>query len=122
MSEHPLVPNQPANHALQQELSYARTAAARTIEEWFDAYCDEVEYAVKSTMEVNGDGHLVLDALAPRRAASKVIRTELAQRGLTFSDDMELEGGPIVQLDEHGAPARMEWPQGEWIRLFWPDG
>ncbi len=122
MTDYPLVPNKAAEHALRQELAYARTAAARTIGEWFDAYCDEVEYAVKSTMEENGDGHLVLDALAPRRASSKAIRAELEQRDLTFSDEMELEGGPLVQLDEHGVVARMEWPQGEWIRLFWPDG
>lgn len=118
----PLVPNQDhANEAHSQKM-HALAAQARRPGEWIDIYSEIVEYNVKTTMEAHGDGATALERLKERRTHVRYIRTAFEEHGLPLSEDIEIEGGPIVEQDPSGLPTKVLWPSGEWIRFHWPDG
>lgn len=122
MIDNPLVPNLDAANAAHSEMIQARAAEARSPGEWFDIYCEVVEFNVKTTMEAHGDGALALEKLRERRTHAKVIRAEFERSGLPLSEDIEIEGGPVVHQSPLGLPTRIEWPSGMWIRFILVDG
>ncbi len=100
----------------------AKALEARTPGDWFDIYQGIVEAGVVDTMERNGEGGLATERLADRRPDAKQVRAAFVSHGLPITEAIEVEGGPLIQYDDNGAPMRVEWPRGEWIRFFWPNG
>lgn len=113
---------QPQNLSEAQLQERAREAGllARTPGDWFDIYSEIVEHGVKTVLEGAGQGHEVLEKLAPRRADAKVVRREFMAHGLPLSDAIEIEG-PEVTPDMHGFLTHVAWPRGLWVTFFWPD-
>jgi hypothetical protein len=111
-----------AARAIQhQERVELAAAAARTPEEWVDIYQSVVEFAVKSTLEASGMGDQVLEKLAEPRSAFKQVRSRFKAHGLPLSEGLEFEG-PQLHIDESiGSDLGITWPQGRWVRFFWPD-
>jgi xanthine/CO dehydrogenase XdhC/CoxF family maturation factor len=108
------------SEAMVLERARARAATARDAGEWFDIYTEIVEQAVKRTLESAGEGHLVLERLADRRAAATVVRREFQAHGLPLSEDIDVEG-PLVTPDPMGFLTNVSWPRGQWVRFIWPD-
>ena len=96
-------------------------AAARTPEDWVDIFQSVIEFSVKSTLEASGMGGEVLERLAESRSAFKVVRSRFQSHGLPLSESLEFEG-PSLHIDEKtGMDIGITWPQGRWVRFFWPD-
>jgi hypothetical protein len=106
------------DHQARVELA---AAEARTPGEWVDIYQSVVEFGVQSTLEASGEGGQVLEKLAEPRAAFKQVKHKFQSHGLPLSEELEFEG-PCLHLDEQtGMDIGVTWPQGRWVRFFWPD-
>ncbi len=114
--------SQDAANVAHEEQIAALASKARSAGEWVDIYTEVVEYNVKTTMEANGDGLRALEVLKERRPLVRYIRTAFEEHGLSLSEDIEIEGGPVVETAVTGLPTKILWPSGEWIRFHWPDG
>lgn len=114
------LPNHDLGNALIQHEARVAAAKARTPGDWFDIYHSIVEHAVKTTMEANGEGALALERLRDRRTQARDVRHVLESHGMPLSEEIEIEG-PYVTHDERGIPTQVSWPQGQWLRLHWPD-
>jgi len=127
MPDHPREPSQfeqaeSASRAMEHQARVELAAAeARTPGDWVDIYESVIEYAVKSTLEANKMGHLVLEKLAEPRAAFKIVKHRFQSHGLPLSESLEFEG-PQLHMDEQtGLDVGITWPHGRWVRFYWPD-
>lgn len=105
-----------ARHAIAMQL---KAAEARTPGDWVDIFQSIIEQSVKTTMETNGDGKLVLEKLAESRTSIAAVRERFMAHGLPLLEDVEIEG-PEVSHDAMGYLTKLEWPRGEWVKFFWP--
>jgi hypothetical protein len=108
------------DEAVLLERAHAKAATARDAGEWFDIYTEIVEMGVKKVMESAGDGHLVLEKLAPRRRDAAVVRRDFIAHGLPLSEAIKCEG-PEVTADPNGNMTQYSFPRGMWVRFIWPD-
>jgi hypothetical protein len=113
-------PGQDLSDEFVQHQAMVAGAKARTPGDWFDIYNSIVEHGVKTTMESNGEGALAAERLRERKGAAKEVRHILESHGMPLSEAIEIEG-PYVTNDERGITTQVSWPQGQWMRLHWPD-
>jgi hypothetical protein len=108
------------DEAVLMERVHAKAATARDPGEWFDIYTEIVEMGVKKTLESAGEGHLVLERLAPRRRDAAAVRRDFIAHGLPLSEGIDCEG-PEVTRDPEGHMSQYSFPRGMWVRFIWPD-
>lgn len=114
-------PSDGIDEAVIMERAHAKAATARGAGDWFDIYTEIVEMGVKKVFESNGDGHLVLEKLAPRRRDAAIVRREFVAHGLALSEEIQCEG-PEITPDPNGQLTQYSWPRGLWVHFIWPDG
>lgn len=109
-----------ARHAALMERTKVRAAEAKTPKEWMELFQAVCEHSVKTTMEQQGDGHKVLDQLAPWRSGFTNVARELQAHGMPLTDRVEVTG-PQMGHTKSGIPVVDAWPQGVWVKFHWPD-
>lgn len=98
----------------------ARAAAARTPGEWFDVFEAMVRQGVMSTAKAHGDEAKAEQGMAEMQPYIKHVRSVVESHGLTLAEDIDIEG-PVPLFGHSNVMVGVEWPLGQWIKLFFQD-
>lgn len=110
-----------AKHLAMMEQAKVRGAEAKSPKDWMELFREITEHSVKVTMEGNGAGDRVVDALKDWRPSYVRVARELEAHGMPLTEEIELEG-PTMGTTTTGLPIVEQWPMGVQVKFHWPDG
>lgn len=104
----------------ERRLIEARTAEARTPAEWFDIFEAIIRHGVMSTAKAHGDVKKAEAGMAEILPHIKHVRDTIHSHGLSLAEDIDMEG-PEPLFGQGNVMIGVEWPMGQYIKLFWQD-
>lgn len=119
-NQNPLNPSAEEQALIKRRKLDARAADARTADEWFDIFEQIVRDGVMSTAKAHGDAEKGEHGLADNRPYLKHVRHVISLHGLSLSEDVDMEG-PVPLFGQNNVMVGVEWPNGQYVKLFWQD-
>lgn len=116
----PLNPIREEQDLQARRLLDARAANARSADEWFDVFEEMVRLGVMSTSKAHGDEKKGMEGFLETKPYLDTVRRMVVSHGLTMAEDIEIEG-PVPVLGANNVMVGVEWPAGQYIKLFFQD-